>query len=117
MKRTPHLVENDTGEDEEEHKHIEEGLRALHGSKGRRVPTALREHQVLDGRQDIHKDVGTEHGQCQEQQSRPAHGSRVAKSFSYFFSHCNRCVIYGNERHHDVAAEGTRHGIIVDSKT
>ena len=67
-----HLVEDDTREDEEEDKHIEEGLRALHGSKGRRVPTALREHQVLDGRQDIHKDVGTEHGEGQQTESGPS---------------------------------------------
>ena len=34
-----HLVENDAGEDEEEDKHVEEGLRALHGAEGGGVPT------------------------------------------------------------------------------
>ena len=62
-----HLVEDDACEDEEEDKDVEEGFRALHGTERRGVPTTLGEHEVLDGRKDVHEDVGTEHCQCQQE--------------------------------------------------
>ena len=77
-----HLVEDNTGKDEE---HVEERLGTLHGAEGVRIPAALRLHEVFDRRQDVYEDVGTEHGQCQEQQGGPTDGCRVAQSFIFHF--------------------------------
>ena len=52
-----HLVQNDTGKDEEKDKYIQEGLGTLHGAEGGRIPSACGLHQVLDGRKNVHKDV------------------------------------------------------------
>ena len=75
-----HLVQDNAREDEEESKHVEEHLTALHRAEGRGVPSARLLHQVLDGRKDVHEDVAAEHGQCQQQQRRPAHSRTVAQS-------------------------------------
>ena len=71
--------------DEEEDEHVEERLGTLHGAEGVRIPAALRLHEVFDRRQDVYEDVGTEHGQCQEQQGGPTDGCRVAQSFIFHF--------------------------------
>ena len=82
-----HLVENDTGEDEEEHKDIEEHLRALHRAKGQTVPAACILHQVLDRRQNVHKYIAAEHGQRQQQQRCPTHSCAVSQCFDTCLCH------------------------------
>ena len=62
-----HLVEDDSGEDEEENEHVEEGLCSLHRAERGGVPSAGRLHQILDRRQNVHEDVGTEHRHSQQQ--------------------------------------------------
>ena len=64
-KADTHLVEDDTGEDEEEYEYVKECLCSLHRSESIGIPTALGLHKVLDRRQDVHEDVGAEH--CQRQ--------------------------------------------------
>ena len=75
-----HLVEDNTREDEEENEHVQERLRTLHGTKSGGIPTSCRLHQILDGRKDVHENVGTEHGQSQQQQRCPSHGRAVSQS-------------------------------------
>ena len=90
-----HLVEDNSCKDEKEDKHVEKRLGALHGTESRGVPAAFGEHQILDGREDVDEDVGTEHGQCQKQQGRPSECGRVSKCFLNLLSHrlmfCSYC--------------------------
>ena len=86
-----HLVEDDSREDQKENKDVEEGLRTLHGSEGGGVPAALGQHQILDGRKNVHENVGTEHGECQQEKSGPAHGGGISERFLNF-SHCDILV-------------------------
>ena len=68
-----HLIEDDSGKNQEEDENVEEGFRTLHRTEGSRVPAAGREHQVFDRRKDVHEDVGTEHGKRQEEEHGPAY--------------------------------------------
>ena len=86
----PHLVEDDTREDEEEYEYVEEYLGALHRSEGLGIPPAGGFHQVLDRGQDIHENVRAEHRQSQEQQRCPPHRCRIAQRFLDGISHIDR---------------------------
>ena len=84
-----HLVEDDAGEDEEEHEDVQEGFRTLHGAESEAVPSAFGLHEVLDGGQNVHENVAAEHGQGQQQQGNPPHGGVVSQG--EFF--CHICLI------------------------
>ena len=62
-----HFVEDNTGKNEEENKNIEECFRTLHCTEGCFVPTSSRLHQILNRREDVHEDIGTEHRKRQEE--------------------------------------------------
>ena len=72
-----HLVQDDAGEDQEEHEYVEERLGALHRAEGLGIPSARGLHQVLDRGEDVHEDVGAEHREGQQQQGDPAHRRRI----------------------------------------
>ena len=72
-----HLVEDDAGKDEEEDKHIEECLRTGIVAEGLGCPSPAGLQKTLQGREDIHEDVGKEHRPCQQYEGSPAHGFAV----------------------------------------
>ena len=83
---------DDTGKNEEKHKDIKECLRALHRTECRRVPSPAalldrKHHQVLDRRQNIHKNIGAKHSQRQQKESNPAHCSTVSQRFNTCLCH------------------------------
>ena len=75
-----HLVEDDPGEYQEKHEHIEECLSALHGTEGLGIPTSGGLHKVLDRGKDVHEDVGAEHAEGQQQERDPPHRRRIPQS-------------------------------------
>ena len=52
-----HLVENDSGEDQEEHEDVEEHFGSLHRAECGGIPSPGFLHQVLDRGEDVHENV------------------------------------------------------------
>ena len=73
-----HFVQDNTRNDEEEHIDVEEHFSTLHTAKSITFPTACGLHKILDGREDVHENVRTEHGQRQQQQGCPAYTRLVS---------------------------------------
>ena len=97
----PHLVQDDTGENQEKHKHIEKCLRACETAVGHGVPPAGVLQNLLQRRQHIHEDVAEKHGRCKQHQGRPTHPFAVVEK-NLIGVFCHFILVY----YYDYAGSG-----------
>ena len=79
MKRTPHLIEDDTCEDEEPNEDVEEEFTPAIEPEDSRVPAELGLDERLHRREYVYEHVGEEHRQREECQRTPAGGWLVTQ--------------------------------------